>query len=69
MRFETLAALGLPHEPELENIRPATALDVLVSRVEGCVIELVLLKQIGGICRVALAQNLRVACQERGALL
>lgn len=69
MRFEALAALGLPHEPELENIRPTTALDVLVSGVEGCVIELVFLKQIGGICRVALAQNLGVACQERGALL
>lgn len=58
MRFEALAALGLPHKPELENIRATAALNVLVSGVEGCVVELVLLKQISGICRVALTQDL-----------
>lgn len=69
MRFQALAALGLPHKPELEDIRPATALDVLVARVIGGIVELVLLEQVCGIGRVALSQHLLVARKKGGALL
>lgn len=67
--LQTVGALGTPHEPELENVRPTTALDVLVARIEPGVVEFVLLEQVGGVAGVALPQDVRVACEERGALL
>lgn len=69
MRLKTLAALGLPHEPELEHICTTAALNVFVASVKGGVIELIFLEQIRGICRVALAQDLGMGRQESRTLL
>ena len=44
--LESLAAFGLPHEPEFENVGPPSALDVLIAKVVVRVVELVLLEQI-----------------------
>lgn len=49
MFLKALRSLSTPHVPELENVSSTTALNVLVSRVVLCVVELILLEQISGI--------------------
>lgn len=48
--------LGLPHEPELEDVDVAAALDGLVARVVGHVVLLVLLEEVAGAHGVAALQ-------------
>lgn len=47
--LKTIAAFGAPHEPELQDIRTTSALDVLVASVVLGVVEFVLLKEIRGV--------------------
>lgn len=67
--LESFGALGTPHIPELVDISTTTALDVFVTGVVLCVVELILLEQISGIGRVARRQNAVVTAKECGALL
>lgn len=62
--FESIASFRAPHEPELEDIRTTSALDVLVASVVFGVVEFVLLEEIGGVRRVATRQNAHVFGQE-----
>lgn len=67
--FQSGRALRLPHHPELEDVRPATALDVLVADVVDGVVELVLLEEVGGVGGVRSREDALVAQQQRGTLL
>lgn len=61
--------LGLPHEPELEHVRPSSALYVLVTGVVRRVVEFISLEQILGARRIAVGQHAIVFGQERRTLL
>ena len=52
--LEDREAVHLHKHPQLEGIYFTPALDTLVPSVEAHVIELVLLEEVGGACRVAL---------------
>lgn len=55
--------LCLPHQPELEDIRSPSTLDVGVPAVQLRSVELVRLEEIGGLGRVAGAQGAGVPGQ------
>ena len=57
MALEALATLGLPHQPELEDVGPAAALHVLVAEVEARVVELIRLEEVGGLRAVRRLQQ------------
>lgn len=57
---ETLRAYGLPHEPQFQTVHFASTLDGLISGVQTCVVELVLLEQVGGVGTVAAHQQVLV---------
>ena len=51
--LEAAVALGSPHEPDLEDVDVATALDGLVARVVRHIVVLVLLEQVGCVHLIA----------------
>lgn len=61
--------LGLPHEPKLEHVRPASALYVFVTGVVRRVVKLVFLEQILSARWIAVGQHAFVFGQKRRTLL
>lgn len=54
---EALRAYCLPHEPQFQTVHFASTLDGLIPSVKTCVVELVLLEQVGGVGTVAAHQQ------------
>lgn len=57
---EALRAYSLPHEPQFQTVHFASTLDGFIPGVEACVVELVLLEQVGGVGTVAAHQQVLI---------
>ena len=63
-----ILAPSLQHEPKLKSISLSSTLNRFVSCIIADIIELILLKEVGGRCTIGLVQDPVVPCHKYGGL-